>query len=196
MAKRGVKRTRIGDPAESYGYVDYYKLEEKFKSALEEKLPTAGLAKEATLSSILAQLDITLSALRDALRGTGSKTLTDLDTDLSNLKDKFTPILKGSVFNTSITANTNIFGSDLSPTNSPTTFRIYACFSAAGVLTVRRTKAGVTVGEQLNAGASLNANAAYIFDVLLESGETINLQYSVNATALKLAVYEVPSVIS
>ena len=30
-------------------------------------------------------LDITLSALRDALRGTGNKTLTDLDTDLSNI---------------------------------------------------------------------------------------------------------------
>jgi hypothetical protein len=38
MAKRGVKHTRIGDPAESYGYIDYYKLEEKFKSALAEKL--------------------------------------------------------------------------------------------------------------------------------------------------------------
>jgi hypothetical protein len=149
-----------------------------------------------TLSSVLSQLDITLSSLRDALRGIGGKTLTDLDTDLSNLKDKFTPILKGSVFNTSITANTNIFGSDLSPTNSPTTFRIYACFDTGGVLTVRRTKAGVTVSEQLNSGNTLVANAAYMFDIMVESGETINLQYSVNATALKLAVYEVPSVIS
>jgi len=33
-------------------------------------------------------LDITLSALRDALRGTGNKTLTDLDTDLSNIYGK------------------------------------------------------------------------------------------------------------
>jgi hypothetical protein len=32
-----------------------------------------------------SNLDITLSALRDALRGTGNKTLTDLDTDLSNI---------------------------------------------------------------------------------------------------------------
>jgi hypothetical protein len=39
-------------------------------------------------------------------------------------------------------------------------------------------------------------NAAYIFDVLVESGESINIQYSVDATALKLAIYEVPGVMS
>jgi len=42
-------------------------------------------ASESTLSSILAQLDITLSALRDAIRGTGNKTLTDLESDLSSI---------------------------------------------------------------------------------------------------------------
>ena len=42
-------------------------------------------ASEATLSSILNQLDITLSELRDALRGTGDKTFTDLETNLSNI---------------------------------------------------------------------------------------------------------------
>jgi hypothetical protein len=112
------------------------------------------------------------------------------------LAEKLVPILKGSVFNTSVNANTNIFASDLSPTNSPTTFRIYACFSASGVLTVRRTKAGTTVSEQLNGGNALTANAAYMFDVPVESDETVNVQYSVNATALKLAILEIPGVIS
>jgi hypothetical protein len=276
------KRTRVGDPAESYGYIDYYKLEEKFKSALAEKLDVAlsTRASESTLAAIkaalasvgtdklrasivdalpespfnlskvagtaltsrdwsgdfakLQNLDILLSSLKavgvetprtlsniyDAILGTQPRNLTqisgtaltgrdwsgdfaklqNLDLALSALKDaltsKLTPILKGSIFNTSVATNTNIFSSDLSPTNSPTTFRIYACFDTGGVLTVRRTKAGVTVGEQLNGGTALTANAAYIFDIMVESGETINLQYSVNATALKLAVYEVPSVIS
>jgi hypothetical protein len=112
------------------------------------------------------------------------------------LAEKLVPILKGSVFNTSVNANTNIFASDLSPTNSPTTFRIYACFSVSGVLTVRRTKAGTTVSEQLNGGNALTANAAYMFDVPVESDETVNVQYSVNATALKLAILEIPGVIS
>jgi hypothetical protein len=39
-------------------------------------------ATEDTLSSVLAQLDITLSALRDALRGTGTRDFTTLETDL------------------------------------------------------------------------------------------------------------------
>jgi hypothetical protein len=108
------------------------------------------------------------------------------------LEAKATPTVKGSVFNASVSANTNIFSSGLAPTNSPTAFRIYACFSASGVLSVVRTKANTTVTEQLNAGNALNANAAYAFDVIVESGETINLQYSVAATALVLKVVEVP----
>jgi hypothetical protein len=115
---------------------------------------------------------------------------------LSAIKDRFTPILKGSVFNASVSAGTNIFASDLSPTNSPTVFRIYATFNASGVLSVVRTKAGTSVTEQLNSGNALNANAAYIFDIIVESGESINLQYSVAATALVLKVVEIPCMVS
>jgi hypothetical protein len=103
-------------------------------------------------------------------------------------------ILKGSLFNTSIAANTNVFTTDLSPTYTPTTFRIYACFESSGVLTVRRKKGAVTVSEQLNSGTALVANAAYMFDILLESGETINLQYSVDATVICIKVCEVAGV--
>jgi hypothetical protein len=115
---------------------------------------------------------------------------------LSDLTGALVPALKGSVFNTPVTANTDIFSPALSPTYSPTAFRIYACFNASGVLTVRRTRSATTVSEQLNSGTALNANAAYMFDIVVESGETINLQYSASATALKLAVLEVPSAIS
>jgi hypothetical protein len=38
------------------------------------------------------------------------------------------------------------------------------------------------------------ANAAYMFDVIVESGETVNLQYSVDATALCIKVCEVEGV--
>lgn len=104
--------------------------------------------------------------------------------------------LKGSVFNTAVLANIDIFTAALEPTDEPTTFRIYACFSAGGVLTVRRTRAGVTVSEQLNSGTALTLNAAYMFDILVESADTINLRYSVNATAICVKILEVPNVIS
>jgi len=105
---------------------------------------------------------------------------------------RLTPVVKASIFNTSVSANTNIFSNNLTPTNSPTVFRIYATFSAAGTLTVKRTKSATTISETLNGGNALSANAAYIFDIIVESGETINLQYSVAATALVLKVIELP----
>jgi hypothetical protein len=37
------------------------------------------------LKSKLDYIDLSLTGLRDALRGTGNKTLTDLDTDLANI---------------------------------------------------------------------------------------------------------------
>lgn len=101
------------------------------------------------------------------------------------------PLFKGRVFNTAVAANTNIFATALSPTNTPTFFRIYACFNTAGILIVRRTRAAVTVSEQLNSGANLVANGAYMFDIVVESGETINLHYSVGATIISLKVVEV-----
>jgi len=112
--------------------------------------------------------------------------------EMSSLLSRILVIQKASIFNTSIAANTNIFSSDLTPSYSPTLFRIYACFSASGVLTVRRTRGGTTVSEILNAGSSLNANCAYMFDVIVESGDSINLQYSVAATAICIRVVEVP----
>jgi len=57
---------------------------------------------------------------------------------------------------------------------------------------VKRTKSATTISETLNGGNALSANAAYIFDIIVESGETINLQYSVAATALVLKVIELP----
>jgi len=108
----------------------------------------------------------------------------------------FRPVLKGSIFNSAVDGNTDIFDDDLTQTYTPSTFRIYVCFDKSGVLSVRRTKAGTTVSEQLNSGSALVANCAYMFDIIIESGETINLQYSVTAKALSLKVLEIPAVIS
>jgi len=116
---------------------------------------------------------------------------TNPDASLEFSKTRSILISKGSKFNTSVTADTNIFSSELSPSYSVTLFRIYACFSAAGVLSVKRTKSGVTVTEKLNEDSNLSANSAYSFDIVVKSGETINLQYSATVTALELSVSEI-----
>lgn len=100
------------------------------------------------------------------------------------------PIPKGSIFNTAIGANTNFFAADLVPTSTPTLFRTLVCLSVAGVFNVKRTHGGVTVTENLNAGNALVANAAYMFDTLVDASDTINLQTTVAATIIKCSVVE------
>ncbi len=103
-------------------------------------------------------------------------------------------VLKGEVFNTPVLANTDIFGAALTPTYSPTTFRIYAAFNGAAVLSVTRTRAGVTVTEHLNGNVALTADCAYAFDIVVTTGDSINLQYGGAHTALAIKVVEIVGV--
>lgn len=91
-------------------------------------------------------------------------------------------------------ANVDIFGTGktLSPIQPPSRIVIFVCMSTSGVLTARRTcPAAVVDSEQLNGGTALTANVLYEFDYVLEAGETLDLRYSVNATILKIGIYEV-----
>ncbi len=106
------------------------------------------------------------------------------------------PIQKGRIFNTAVAITTDFFAADLEPTNSPTTFRIYVALDSGGVVSVQRTSGGVTVAELLNSGTALTANSAYMFDVLVNEDDTINLQDSVGGQILYCMVLEVPGVIS
>ena len=108
---------------------------------------------------------------------------------------QLSPEIKGNVFNTAVLAATNFFVADLAPTNTPTTFRMHIALNTAGVVSVRRTQGGVTIGENLNKGYAIEANAAYMFDFLVNVGQTINIQTSVGATILSCIVVEVPAVI-
>ena len=93
-------------------------------------------------------------------------------------------------------ANADILSSPIIPSNPLSIFRIYAVFNTAGVLYVKRTRGATSVLEALNNGASLNANASYIFDIIVVSDDSINFQYSVNATLLTLIVVEVSALVS
>jgi hypothetical protein len=46
---------------------------------------------------------------------------------------------------------------------------------------------------QLNGGTALSANALYAFDIVVEAIESINMQYSADATVLELKVLEIAS---
>jgi len=140
-------------------------------------------ASESTLSSIYNRLDVALSTRAS-------------ESTLFNLLNTVKPSLKGSLFNQSVTANTNIFASYLTPASPPCTFRVFACFNASGVLSVVKRVGATEVVMQLNGGSTLSANCLYAFDIAVASGEEINFRYSVDATALDVKVFEIGASIS
>jgi hypothetical protein len=104
--------------------------------------------------------------------------------------DKLTPSAKATVHNTAITAATNILASDITPSDPPSIFRIFVAVNTAGVFSARITRDTTTVGVNLNGGTSLTANAAYMFDILVHSGDSVNFQHSGSGTLLVLRVEE------
>jgi len=102
------------------------------------------------------------------------------------------PLARANLFNIVgyLTPN-DILGAALAPLNSPCTFRIEAAFSAGGILSATITQVGVPVVCQLNGGVALNINSLYRFSLMVNAGDTINFQYSVNATILSLKVQEI-----
>lgn len=108
-------------------------------------------------------------------------------TTLKDLKN----VLKGQIFNTAIAATTNFFTTSLAPFWTPSKFNIYICMSAGGTLTLTRKSGATTITETLNGGTALTANVAYQLSVMVDAGETVNLQYSAAATILKCNVCEV-----
>jgi len=97
--------------------------------------------------------------------------------------------LLGQVVNGSITANTNIFSSNLSITQ-PSRILTVAAASASGTLSLALTVGTTTVQNYFNSGSALNANSWYEFTIDLPSGVQINYQYTSNTTITILVLSE------
>jgi len=93
----------------------------------------------------------------------------------------FTPIEKGVIHNVALPlVNTDLFATALSPTNTPTLFRVMVAMSVVGNFNATITRGGSTMIVTLNPvpGPALVADGLYIFDILVHSGDTVNFQYS------------------
>lgn len=101
------------------------------------------------------------------------------------------PTEKANEHNIPVVAATDILAAVIAPTTPPCLFRVAVAFDAAGLFSVQHAKGGVTVATNFNAGGNLTPNALYFFDMLVHSGDTVNFQYSVNATLLVLRVQEI-----
>lgn len=106
------------------------------------------------------------------------------------------PISRMIIFNKAVTANVNflgtVAGNKLKALNAPCIFRIYIALSVSGVFSVQRTSptSSTAVVENMNQGVALTANAGYMFDILVDEGDSIDFQTTVSATLLKLSVVE------
>ena len=138
-------------------------------------------------SNTATQLDFTTNPLPAAVVAGDTYTIKRVASPMS-------PISKANLFNQAgYLATADILAADIAPTDSPTSFRIEAAFSTGGILSMDLTQAAVTVNIQLYGGVALNINSGYTFQVLINSGDTVNFQYSVNATILSFKVQEIPA---
>jgi len=102
--------------------------------------------------------------------------------------------LVSSKFNEAVTADTDIFAADLSPTYYNSIFRISGSFSDPGILYLERTKSSTTVESKLDQ-TPITAGVEFAYDVVTEHDHTFNLQYSTTCTAYYLAVVEIEGVV-
>jgi len=87
-----------------------------------------------------------------------------------------------SVFDTSITANTDILATDIT-IEFDGVIRVVCAFDTAGILRAKLTRNAVTKTLDYNGGAALTANALFAFDLPVKKGDLFNLRYSVAAVA-------------
>ncbi|MBA7591253.1 hypothetical protein ES708_33405 [subsurface metagenome] len=106
-------------------------------------------------------------------------------------RSELAPLEKASEHNLSVTADTNILSQSLTPLNTPCLFRIMVCLGTAGVFSAMVTKADSTQQLKFNSASNLTADAVYIFDILVNSGDTVNFQHSATATLKVLRVQEI-----
>ena len=97
--------------------------------------------------------------------------------------------LLGEVVNGSITANANIFSSNLSITQ-PSRILTVAAAGVSGTLSLALTVGTTTVQNYFNSGNPLNANSWYEFSIDLPSGVQINYQYTSSTTVTILVLSE------
>ena len=96
-------------------------------------------------------------------------------TTLASL-NQLVPIEKAKQHGVAELANTDILAADLSPTNVPCLFRTIVMLETAGVFSAILKSGAVSKTLKFNGGAALAASGAYMFDILVHSGDTVNFQ--------------------
>lgn len=134
-------------------------------------------------------LEDTAAELADSFAALGTA-IVDLGTSITSTIGSAAGIELGAVHNQAVVGGANIFGAVLVPTDPPCRVKVVAAFNAQGILSGTVIRGGNTQIVQFNTGVPLLPNCVYGFDLLLNTGDTVNYRYSVNATCLIMRVQE------
>ena len=90
----------------------------------------------------------------------------------------------------------SLIGGPLTPNSPPCGFRTEVGFSVTGQLNAIIINSGDPQTLLLGAGIGLNPGALYIFDIIVNSGDTMDLTYSVsNGTIQVIRINEITSMV-
>jgi len=106
---------------------------------------------------------------------------------------RFIPIAKTDVESVSPGASTDILASDIEPSYPPSLFRIMVSVDAACLFSAEIYVAAseTTYTVYFNSKSDLTADALYMFDMLVHSGDTVNFQIDSAETVHLLRVQEI-----
>lgn len=111
---------------------------------------------------------------------------------LSTIIDNDSPVTKALVYDDSPGADTDILGSDLTPGETPVTFRVNVVLDSAAQFNAQVTHSGGTEELGFNQGNALTANEEFQFDLTVRSNESINFQVESAVTVSRLSVVQIP----
>ncbi|NIR48418.1 hypothetical protein GWN42_00550 [candidate division KSB1 bacterium] len=94
------------------------------------------------------------------------------------------------IFNTSVTANTDLFNNDLQPSADTSTFRLEIAENTGVVLSVRETVGSTTVSMNLNGGTAIDQNSLNKFDIKTRDDASYNFRVDTTTTILKFQIDE------
>lgn len=109
----------------------------------------------------------------------------------NTFEDVMLPVAGGSVHNTTVAALTNILPVDVVITRDTSILRIVTAFSATGRLWANITTGGVTIEAKFFDNFECLLSCFYMFDLVVNAGDSINYQYSVPCDCLYMRVQEV-----
>lgn len=97
------------------------------------------------------------------------------------------PIQKAFIHNQALPSiGNNFLTTDITPTNTPTLFRIMVGISITGILSVAITNGGDTQVLNFNSGVALGIDNLHLFEILVHSGDVINFRYSTTGGTIRI----------